>query len=170
MKLVGEFVTRPAASSTFRASALNHELRNHPVKNQSVIKITLLFLPGLLVGKFFSSFRQPHKILHRLRRFFIQQTNHNIALRSLKNCVCSCRSAHQFSLPSTYLSYTTLHRPRHRPAPVSSRPPSHAFITNTIVTHLLDCQFFRRRQRPQGKAKPNEIPNLWSHRIRGKGP
>src|SRR6202051_1359105 len=170
MKLIREFVTRSAASRTFRASALNHELRNHPVKRQPIIKIPFFLLSRLLVGKFLGSFREPNKILHRLRRFFFQQTNHNIALRSFKNCVSSCRSAHQFSLPSTYLSYTTLHRPRHRPAPVSSRPPSHAFITNTIVTHLLDCQFFRRRQRPQGKAKPNEIPNLWSHRIRGKGP
>src|ERR1700722_1458035 len=99
MKLIREFIPRSAASSTFRASALNHELRNHPVKNQSVIKIPLLFLPGLLVGKFFGSFRQPDKILHRLGRFFFQQTNYNIALRSLKNCVCSCRSTHQFSSP-----------------------------------------------------------------------
>src|SRR6266403_624264 len=113
MKLVCEFITRSTATGTLWASALNHELRNHPVKSQSIVKISFFFLPRLLVGKFLGSFRQSDKILDRLRRFFFQQTNHNIALRSLKNCVCSCRSAHQFFLPSTYLSYTTPARPRH---------------------------------------------------------
>src|SRR5580704_16219331 len=44
MKLVREFVTWSAASGTLRASALNHELRNDPVKSQPIIEIPLLFL------------------------------------------------------------------------------------------------------------------------------
>src|ERR1700732_3769844 len=99
MKLVGEFVTWSAASSTLRASALNHELRYYPVKRQRIVKISFFLLPSLLVRKFFGSFRQPDKILDRLRRFFFEQANHNIALRSLKNCVRSCSSAHSFFSP-----------------------------------------------------------------------
>src|ERR1700730_5322126 len=99
MKFVREFVTRPTPSGTFRASALNHELRYDPVKSQPIVKSSLFFFPRLLVRKFFRSFRQPDKILDRLRRFFLEQTNHNIALRSFKNCVSSRIPAHQFSSP-----------------------------------------------------------------------
>src|SRR6202030_422138 len=99
MKLVGEFITRSTATRTLRASALNHELRYHPMKRQPIVKIPLFLLARLLIGKFFGSFRQSNKILNRLRRFFFEQTNHNIALRSFKNCVSSCGSAHQFFSP-----------------------------------------------------------------------
>src|SRR2546430_11787294 len=57
-------IRRPPRSTLFpyttlfrsRAAALDHELRNHAVKNQSVVIRPLLFLPGLFVGEFLRAF------------------------------------------------------------------------------------------------------------------
>src|SRR5450432_1636650 len=94
VELVCELVSWSSAPRAFRASTLNHELRDHPVKTQPIVEIALFFFAGLLVGKFLGSFGEPDKILHRLGRFFFQQADHNIALRSLKNCIRTCGSAH----------------------------------------------------------------------------
>src|ERR1700720_969107 len=135
MKLVAEFVNRSSASGTLRASALNHELRNHPVKRQPIIEIPFFFFSGLLVGEFLGPFGQPDKILNRLRRLFLQQTNHNIALLSFKNCVPSRISAHQFFSPKYIF---IVHDPSSRapPTPLSAQfflhRPAEEF--NTLVT------------------------------------
>src|SRR5260370_24634074 len=55
MKLVGEFVARPAAARTLGASALDHEIRTHAMKNEAVIKR----LPG------FAPLSETEKILYR---------------------------------------------------------------------------------------------------------
>src|SRR5215475_6402388 len=97
MKLIRKLVPRPAHSRSVRASALNHEVRNYAVKNQPVIERPLLFFPGLFVGELLRSFGQPDEILHRLRRFLVEQLDDNISERSLKNRVCARGTAHALS-------------------------------------------------------------------------
>src|SRR5690349_18208333 len=118
MKLICEFVTRTAHAAAVRAAALNHELWNHAMENQTIVKRPFFLLPGLFVGEFLCAFGQPHEIGHRLGRFFFIQPHHNIPLRSLKNGVRSCRSAHAFSLcvACAESSYTSETAPRHSAA------------------------------------------------------
>src|SRR5215472_1654202 len=115
VKLIREFVSRAAHPATVRAAALNHELRDYTVKDQSIVKRPLLLLPGLFLGEFFRAFGQPDKVGYGLWRFFFQQAHHNVSLRSFKNGVGSCRSAHAFSLcvALSESSYTSPCAPRH---------------------------------------------------------
>src|SRR5215469_15530588 len=118
MKLIGELVARPAHSASVGAAALNHELRDDAVKNQSVIERPLFLLSGFLVGEFLRAFRKPDKIGYRLGRLFLQQPHHDVSLRGFKNGVGSCRSAHAFSLyvARADSSYTSRSTGRHSPA------------------------------------------------------
>jgi len=47
MKLVAEAIARISGASSERASALNHELRNHAMENKAIVKRTLHFCPVL---------------------------------------------------------------------------------------------------------------------------
>src|SRR6267154_530125 len=108
MKFVGKFVTRATHAGTVRASALNHEIGNDAMKNQSVVETAHFFLSGFFVGEFLSAFRQADKILDCLRRFFFHQLDDDIALRSFKNGVSASRTSHAISLEWVEkLSYTT---------------------------------------------------------------
>src|SRR5215472_15911504 len=112
MKLVGELVARSTHSATVRAAALNHELRNHAMKNQTVVERPLFFLSRLFIGEFFCAFSESNEIRNGLGRFLLEQPHNNIPLRSLKNSVGSCRSAHAFSLRNNS-SYTSRSWQRH---------------------------------------------------------
>src|SRR5215467_209250 len=46
VKLIREFVSRAAHPATVRAAALNHELRDYTVKDQSIVKRPLLLPTG----------------------------------------------------------------------------------------------------------------------------
>src|SRR5579859_2194719 len=70
MKLISELVARSAYAAALRASALDHELRDDAVKNQSVVERPFLFLPCLFVGEFLCPFGQPHEIGYCLWRLF----------------------------------------------------------------------------------------------------
>src|SRR5262245_5181053 len=114
MKFIGKLIPRPAHPRSVRTSALNHEIWNHAVKDQAIVKRALLFLPGLFIRKFLGSFREPDEILHCLWRFLVEQLDHNVPLRSLKNGVCSCGTSHAFSLKVVAVSsYMTAVPPRH---------------------------------------------------------
>ena len=80
MKFVGEFVARTAHSRTLRAAALNHELRNHAMENQSVVERFLFLLSGFFIRDFFRAFGKPNEIRNRLGRFVFQQAHHNVSL------------------------------------------------------------------------------------------
>src|SRR6266850_1315361 len=108
MKFVGKFVTRATHAGTVRASALNHEIGNDAMENQSVVERALFFFPGFFVGEFLATFRQADKILDGLRCFFFHQLDDDIALRSFKNGVSASRTSHAISLEWVEkLSYTT---------------------------------------------------------------
>src|SRR5260370_2749778 len=98
MELVGKGIAGASAAIPARAATLDHELRNHAVKRQPVIVILFHFFAGHLVRKFLPALGQSDEIFHGLRRFFFEQAHHNIALRSFKNGVSSCGSAHAISL------------------------------------------------------------------------
>src|SRR5208283_5447928 len=66
MELVRKAVAWPPTAISLRASSLNHELRNHAVKDQAVIVIAFFFFAGTGVDKFLCALGQPHEILHRL--------------------------------------------------------------------------------------------------------
>src|SRR5947207_11671309 len=147
MKLVRELVSRSAHSRPLRASALNHEVRNHTVKNQPVIKRPLLLRARPLVRKLFRPLGQSHKIRHRIRRLFLQQPNHNIPLRSLKNRVSSRCPSHRFSFfrmrpnptrpLSPFQSYSLYSECCRRTGrlfnPLSSRCPLCSFSANPVL-------------------------------------
>jgi hypothetical protein len=98
MKLVAEFVARSAAAAAFGASALNHEVGNHAVKNQAVVKGPLFFLAGALVGEFFRAFGEADEIRDSVRRLLFEQAHDDVALRCLENGVRSCGTCHELSL------------------------------------------------------------------------
>src|SRR5258708_17062147 len=112
VELVGKGIAGASAAISARAATLDHELGNHVVKRQPVIVILFHFFAGHLVRKFLPALGQSDEIFHGLRRFFFEQAHHNIALRSFKNGVSSCGSAHAFSLCAK-TSYTRRRSPRH---------------------------------------------------------
>src|SRR5437588_799898 len=57
-----------------------------------------ILLASLFVGEFLRAFGQPDEIGYRLGRLLFEQPDHDVSLRSLKNGVRSCRSAHALSL------------------------------------------------------------------------
>src|ERR1700722_16654581 len=75
MKLIGKTIARIAGSCSLRASALNHELRNHAMENEAVVKWALHFLTGLRVLEFLGALRKADEIRDRLRRFIFKQAN-----------------------------------------------------------------------------------------------
>ena len=56
MKLVGELVARTAASGAFRVAALDHEIRDHAMKNSAVVE-RLAGLGAVRQGDEFSTVR-----------------------------------------------------------------------------------------------------------------
>src|SRR5215510_3854593 len=97
MKLVGKLVSRTAHAGSVGASALNHEIRNHAMENQTVVKRSLFFPSCFFVREFLGSFRQPDEILNSFRSFLVEQLDHNISERSFKNGVRACGTSHVFS-------------------------------------------------------------------------
>src|SRR5271169_4155733 len=87
MKFIAKAIAGIAGSRSERASSLNHELRNHAMENEAVVKWTLHFLPGLRVLEFLGAFREADEIADGLRRFFIEQANDNRPLRSIEHGV-----------------------------------------------------------------------------------
>src|SRR5712664_4204663 len=111
MKLVREGVARSAASIAARASALDHEIRDHPVERQPVVVILLLLLAGHFIGEFLRAFRESDEIGYCFGRFLFQQANDNVSLRRLEYGIRSGGSAHAFS---SRPSYTRRCEPRHQ--------------------------------------------------------
>src|SRR5690242_13361368 len=99
MKLIGEFISGPAGSGSQGAPALNHEIRNHAMKREAVVKRTLGFLVGFRIGKLLGTFGQADKIRDGLRRLFFKQAADDVSLRSLKDGIRSRRSC-QNPLPA----------------------------------------------------------------------
>ena len=89
VKFVGETVSGIAGSSSERASALNHELRYHAMKNEAVVKRALGFLPGLGIFEFLGALRKAHEIRNRLRGFLLKQANDDRTLRCIEHCIGS---------------------------------------------------------------------------------
>src|SRR5713101_5822155 len=118
MKLVRKLVTRPAAPASLGTSALNHELGNYAMKCQPIVVILFLFFPRAFVGELLGAFGETHKIRNCLGRFLFEQAHYDVALRSFKYGISSCRSAHAFSL-WTVSSYTSGRCPRHLAAATS---------------------------------------------------
>src|SRR6187399_1271815 len=49
-KFAIDFVTRSSIANAIRATSLNHEIRNHSMENQSIIKIMLSQVNKILYG------------------------------------------------------------------------------------------------------------------------
>src|SRR6266576_1378394 len=78
VELVGEFVTGTAASGAFRASALDHEVRNHAVEYEAVVKA----LSSL------GSFGQTDEILDCLGRQVGEQLHLELSFCGVKKSEC----------------------------------------------------------------------------------
>src|SRR5579863_8527543 len=85
VKFVAEAIARIAGSRPERTPALNHELRNHAMENEAVVKRTLHFLSGLRILEFLRAFREADEIRDRLRGFLFKQADHDGPLRSIEH-------------------------------------------------------------------------------------
>ena len=89
MKLIGEFVSGPPASAAFRIPALNHEVRNHAMKNRAVIER----LSGL------GAFRQADKVVHCFGSLVGKQFDFELAFSGVERRVdlvghdCDCSNS-----------------------------------------------------------------------------
>src|ERR1700761_7803120 len=110
MKFVAELIAWAAAAAAFGATTLNHEVGNHAMKNETVIKGPLFFLTRFFVREFFCAFGEANKVCDGVRRFFFKQAHDDVALRCLENGVRSCGTSHEISLRWLVdSSYTTIH-------------------------------------------------------------
>src|SRR5947209_7146866 len=78
MELVGELVPGPAAPGAFRVAALDHEVRDHAMKDGAIVKR----FAGL------GSFRQVDKIFDGLRHPVGMQFDFEFALGGIESGVC----------------------------------------------------------------------------------
>ena len=69
VELIGEAITGVAGSCPQGASSLNHELRDHAVERQAIIKGSLHFLTGARILEFLCALGKADKILDCFRRF-----------------------------------------------------------------------------------------------------
>src|ERR1700680_4976783 len=98
MELVGEAIAGIAGSRPQRASALNHELRDHAVEKEPVVKRPFHFLPCARIFEFLCAFCEADEIRDGVRRFGFEQAGDNRALRSVKNGISSWFAGQGFLL------------------------------------------------------------------------
>src|SRR6202022_4065244 len=98
VKLVGEAIPGVTGSSPERAAALNHELRDHAVEGQPVVKRPLHLLSRARVFEFLCSFRETDEIRDRLRGLLFEQAADNRPLRSVEYGVGAWCAAQGFLL------------------------------------------------------------------------
>src|SRR5271165_1073490 len=87
VKLVAEAIAGIAGSGPERAAALNHELRNHAMKNEAVVKRALHFFPCFRIREFLGAFGEADKIRDGLRGFLFKQPDDDRSLRSIEHGV-----------------------------------------------------------------------------------
>src|SRR5216684_4696632 len=93
VEFIGELIARPAGAGAQRAAALNHEVGDHAVKRQAVVKRPFHGFSRFGVGEFLCAFGEFDEVGHRLRRFLFKQLAHDGALRGLEDGVrsrCAC--------------------------------------------------------------------------------
>src|SRR5918999_6298189 len=84
MELVLEAITRAAGAVTERITALNHEPRDHAVKNSSVIQRPLYFLSGFGIHPLFRAACKSDKVSHGLGRLVFEELDDDIAHAGLE--------------------------------------------------------------------------------------
>ena len=87
VELVLETITRAAGAVTERITSLDHESRDHAVKDRSVIERPLYFLAGFGICPLFGTARETDKISHRFGRLVLEELNHEVAHAGLEGCV-----------------------------------------------------------------------------------
>ena len=97
MEFVRELIARAAASGSFGASALDHEIGNHSMEDDAIVER----LPGLV------SFGEIDEILYRLRHFGIEELRFKPAFGRIEYRVCFICHIFQF-----YRDGTVKKRPR----------------------------------------------------------
>src|SRR2546426_8296726 len=97
--LVLELIPGPARARSQRASALNHEVRDHAMKRQAVVEAALGARAAPRVRRFTCAFGEPHEVFDGSRRVLGKEAASNPAGRGFKNRIESgLQVAHQFSL------------------------------------------------------------------------
>src|SRR5690349_9715538 len=95
MEFIREFISRAAGAGSQGASTLNHEIGNHAMKCEAVVKCAFCLLIAFRVGKLLCALGQPDEICDGLRRFLVKQTAYDVSLRRFENSIssrCSCQS------------------------------------------------------------------------------
>src|SRR5258708_27860524 len=98
MEFVAETVAGIAGSRAQRASALDHELRDHAMEHQAVVKRALHFLTGARVLEFLGAFGEADEILDCLGGFLFEQARHNCPLRCVEHSIRTWCAAHKILL------------------------------------------------------------------------
>ena len=84
MTLVFELIARPTGAETERITALNHEIRNHPMKDRIAIQRRGHRLTGFRVRPLFTALRQACKISNRYRGLIGVELADDISYRGIK--------------------------------------------------------------------------------------
>ena len=82
-ELIFELVSRAAGAGALRAPALEHEVLNNPVKNETVVKRPLYFLASLRIDKIAPAFGQLDEIFYRCGRLVAEELHIDIPVVGL---------------------------------------------------------------------------------------
>ena len=83
-EFVFETVARAACAVTEWASALDHEIFDHTVENQTVIERLFNFVASFRIGPLFRAFCKADKVFYCFRSFIVEKLNFEIAFGCLK--------------------------------------------------------------------------------------
>src|SRR5581483_3787823 len=97
LRLILKFIAWPAESCSSRISALNHEVRNHPMEDRAVIQPVAAFLAANRMRPLPLALGKLNKIGDRLRGLFLEQTADNRPFARIKNRVSTSRTRHIFN-------------------------------------------------------------------------
>jgi hypothetical protein len=81
MEFVGELVAGTAGAGAERVSALNHEVGNHAMENQTVVERAPGLLPALRVDELFGALGKIDEVRHGVRCLGIEQPDPEAAFR-----------------------------------------------------------------------------------------
>lgn len=81
-------VARTAFASSFRIASLNHEIRNHAMKDRPVVeRDAMLFLVRFGIRPVLRAGREANEVLDRLRRLFREKLAGEVTCGSVNDCL-----------------------------------------------------------------------------------
>src|ERR1700692_4868190 len=92
--LIFELIAGPSHAGALRVAALDHEVRNHAMKNCSIIKAVCgLFARGRM-RPLALAFGEFHKVGYGFWRFLLEEAADNVSFTGFKRCIESGLASH----------------------------------------------------------------------------